>query len=310
MSLRSASATIVLETEELSVSILAERGGKVTSLYDRVRDREWLVSADHELGGPADESTPYDRGDLCGWDEMMPTITPCHLPGTDLELPDHGELWRGSWEILAQSSTSATMRAKRGLGYWFERTVALDGAALDVDYRVVATGERTLELLWATHPFVALRPETRLAVRGLDEISEIRADAEQVPFEWPTDGLVVADAIASSTGRKLFARACADRVEASLTDADGSRLTWSWASRDAPWLGLWLDHGSLSRHVTAVIEPTNADDDSLEVASRRGLSWVLRPREERRWRLRACVSGDALDKATDERRTNQVKGMQ
>jgi hypothetical protein len=292
VSLRSASATIVLETEELSVSILAERGGKVTSLLDRARAREWLVLADHELSGSADDSMLYDEGDLCGWDEMMPTITPCRLPGTDIELPEHGELWRGAWEVLDESPTSVTMRAERDLGYSFERTLTLDGATLVCDYRVVATGERTLELLWAAHPFVALRPETRLTIEGVDEFIDVTTEGERVLVEWPDDGFVVAAAMVPSTGRKLFARACAQRVDASLTDADGAWLTWSWASSDAPWLGLWLDHGSLSRHVVAVIEPTNADDDSLEVASRSKQSWVLAPRDERRWRLCARVSSE------------------
>jgi hypothetical protein len=91
------------------------------------------------------------------------------------------------------------------------------------------------------------------------------------------------EGIAPTTGRKLFARARAERVIASFTDEDGARITWSWASSDAPWL--WLDNASLSPHVVAVIEPSNAGDDSLEVASSRNQSWVLAPHEERRWRL-------------------------
>jgi hypothetical protein len=286
------SATIVLQSEELSVSMLAARGGKITSLFDRRRAREWLISADVELNGPVDDSTAYDHGDLCGWDEMMPTITACRLPGTDVELADHGDLWRGSWEVSAGSTNSVTMRATRDLGYCFERTVTLDGPTLVVDYRVAATGARTLELLWAAHPFVALRHDTRLDVEGVDEFVEVIADGEAERFEWPKDGLVVADALAPRTGRKLFARACTERVVASLSDADGACLAWSWASKDAPWLGLWLDNASLSRHVVAVIEPTNASDDSLDVASLRNESWVLAPGEERRWRLCASVSSE------------------
>jgi galactose mutarotase-like enzyme len=292
VSVLSASATVVLESEELSVSILAERGGKITSLFDRGRAREWLISPDHELRGPADESTIYDEGDLCGWDEMLPTITPCRLPGTDIELADHGELWRGSWDVIAQSPTSVTMRASRDLGFTFERTLTLEGAALVVDYRVIATGGQTLELLWAAHPFVALRADTRLTVAGADEFMKVTAAGEQERYEWPADGLIVAKAIAHLTGRKLFAHARAERVVASFTDADGARLTWSWTSNDAPWLGLWLDNASLSRHVVAVIEPTNAGDDSLEAASSRNQSWVLAAHEERRWGLRVSVSSE------------------
>jgi galactose mutarotase-like enzyme len=306
VSVRSASARVVLESEELSVSILAERGGKITSLYDRAHDREWLVSADHDLSGPADESAAYDEGDLCGWDEMLPTIAACHLPGTDIELPDHGELWRGSWDVVAESPRSVTMRASRDLGYSFERTMTLEGSALVVDYRIMATGTRTLELLWAAHPFVALRPDTRIVVEGVDEFIEVTDTDERARFEWPVDGLVVTEAIARSTGRKLFAHACEDRVGASFIDADGATITWNWASSDAPWLGLWLDNASLSEHVVAVVEPTNASDDSLEVASSANQSWALAPHEERRWRLHVSVPSELAGRERQER--NKVKG--
>jgi hypothetical protein len=292
VSVHSTSATTVLTSAALSVSILAERGGKITSLFDHARGREWLVSADRELSGPADESTIYDEGDLCGWDEMLPTITACRLPGTDIELADHGDLWRGSWDVVAESPASVTMRASRDLGFSFERTVTLEGAALVIDYRLVATGSRTLELLWAAHPFIALRPNTRLVVYGVGEFIEVTATGERVPFDWPADGLVVAVSIAPSTGRKFFARACAGQVGATLIDSDGSTLNWSWPSTDAPWIGLWLDHASLSRHLVAVIEPTNAGDDSLEEASSHHQSWVLAPEEERRWRLRVSVASE------------------
>ncbi len=283
---------MVLETPELSLSILAERGGKITSLFDRVHGREWLIAAEHQLRGPADEATIYDEGDLCGWDEMLPTIAPCRLPGTEIELADHGDLWRGAWDLVAASPSSIATRVTRELGYCFERTLSVEGASLLVDYRVTATGPRTLELLWAAHPFVALRPDTRLLVEGVSGFVEMTANGEQVPYDWPDNGVVVSDAIAPSTGRKIFARAHAERVSALLVDPSGATLTWSWASSDAPWLGLWLDHCSLSAHLVAVVEPTNAGDDSLEVASSRRQSWVLAPHEERRWQVRVSVSSD------------------
>jgi hypothetical protein len=292
---------VVLQSEELSIAVLAERGGKIISLFDRARAREWLVVADHDLSGPADGSKTYDEGDLCGWDEMLPTITACRLPGTDIELPDHGELWRGSWDLVAESSTSVTMCISSDLGYTFERTITLEGAALVVDYRALATGTRTLELLWAAHPFVALRPDTRLVVEGADEFIEVTASGERAPFEWPVDGLVVEEVIAPLSGRKLFARASEERVSVSFIDTDGATLAWSWSSSDAPWLGLWLDNASLSEHVVAAVEPTNAGDDSLEVASSADQSWVLAPHEERRWRLYVSVLSELAGKERQER---------
>ena len=100
--------------------------------------REWLVQADHELVGPADADLPYDEGDLCGWDEMMPTISACRYPGTDLDLSDHGELWQWPWTVVTHATNSIVMAVAGSLDYDFERAISLEGERITVHYRVVA----------------------------------------------------------------------------------------------------------------------------------------------------------------------------
>jgi len=277
---------IVLETEGVRVELLAHRGGKITSLFDARRGREWLVQAERELEGAPDTSIPYDEGDLCGWDEMMPTIEACRLPGTDRVLADHGELWRTTWEVSSRTATSVTTVVQSDLGYRFERTLTLEESVLVVDYRVIGTSAGPVEYLWAAHPFLSLLPDTRLYLDGAADVTEARDGGAQ-RVDWPLDGLRVAKDIERGTGRKLFARATEESVMASLVDGDGARLTWCWSATGAPWLGLWLDHASLSRHLVAAIEPTTCGEDSLDVASVRGQSMAIAPGEVRRWRI--CV---------------------
>ena len=275
----------------MSVTVVPERGGKVTSLFDRVNRREWLVQADHELVGPADADLPYDEGDLCGWDEMMPTISACRYPGTELVLSDHGELWQRPWTVVTHSTNSIVMAVTGSLDYQFERAISLEGERITVHYRVVA-GAQGLNFLWAAHPFFALGSTTRVSVDGLSGFLEVRSDGGRTDFVWPDDGLTIAQAVAPHRDKKLFARVASDDAEVVLRDPEGPSLAWRWSRADAPWLGVWLDRASLSGHLVAAIEPTNAGDDSLEVAASSGDSWTLAHGEEKRWSI-SITLGDS-----------------
>ena len=104
---------------------------------------------------------------------------------------------------------------------------------------------------------------------------------------WPEDGLCLDD-LATHRSQKLFVRVRCASANASLVDADGTRLTMRWARSDAPFVGIWLDNCSLSRHPVVALEPTNARHDALDGALKAGDldgSWVVGRGRNREWRV-------------------------
>jgi galactose mutarotase-like enzyme len=282
---------IHLEAEGIALTIMPERGGKITSLVDTDRGREWLEQADDALVGPADVEKSFDEGDMSGWDEMMPTISACWYPGATLELPDHGELWRVPWEVTRQSSRSVSTRVNgHVLPYLFERTLTLDNRRVRVEYRV-STSDDDLRFLWAAHPLFALQPETKVVVdNGSSSFEQVHDDGARTSETWPDSGVVIADVADAGQGQKFFTRALSEIVVASLTDPDGTQLTLDWRGSQIPWTGLWLDNCSLSRRPVAAIEPTSAPDDSLEAASSAGQSWTVSSGLAKHWSFELSVS--------------------
>lgn len=282
---------IHLEAEGIALTMMPERGGKITSLVDTDRGREWLEQADGTLVGPADVEKSFDEGDMSGWDEMMPTISACRYPGATLELPDHGELWRVPWEVTRQSSSSVSTRVNgKVLPYLFERTLTLDNRRVRVEYRV-STSDDDLRFLWAAHPLFALQPGTKVVVdNGSSSFEQVHDDGARTSVSWPDSGVVIADVSDAGQGQKFFTRALSEIVVASLTDPDGTQLTLDWRGSQIPWTGLWLDNCSLSRRPVAAIEPTSAPDDSLEAASLAGQSWMVSPGLAKHWSFELSVS--------------------
>ncbi|HEV3186603.1 MAG TPA: hypothetical protein VGZ04_00995 [Acidimicrobiales bacterium] len=278
--------------EGISLSMLPERGGKITSLVDVERSREWLEQPSRELVGSADESQTFDEGDMCGWDEMMPTIAPCQDPSTGVSLPGHGDLWRRPWEVTARDRRSVSTRVTGdALAYSFERTVTLGVRSLQMEYRAKNQGDTDLQFLWATHPLFSVLPATKVVLCNVGDVQELHVAGDMAPWTWPEGGVSVVDTLTHGQGKKFFARATTGDATASMVDGDGGALTMRWRSSAIPWLGIWLDNCSLSRGPVAAIEPTNASDDSLEVAARTGQSWSLPRGAELFWSVGVTVSG-------------------
>lgn len=281
-----------ISTEEIVVSLTPERGGKITSLVHRRTGREWLESSGAPLEGPVDAEVLFDDGDMCGWDEMMPTIESCRYPGSTIELADHGELWRQAWTVAASDAASITTVVRDAvLGYRLERTLRVEGPVLSVAYQVTSETDVTRFLLWAAHPLFTHRPETRVVLSGLD----VGKDEAAEPIgAWLNKGVCLDD-FARGESQKLFARVTSEEASASLVDADGTQLTMRWRQSDAPFLGVWLDNCSFSRHPVIALEPTNAGVDALDVAiSTPGLGalWCLEPEEIRSWQVEIELGGD------------------
>ena len=275
---------ITLESAALTLDFEPRRGAKIVSLRQRATGREWIESGETLPADPPDPGVSFDEGDMCGWDEMMPTIEPCRYPGRDLELADHGELWRRAWDVVETTAMSATTTVVDPvLGCRLTRTLRLDETFL-IEYALTNESSAERCVLWAAHPLFAHRPGTRLVLEGL--LVET-AEGEGPVRTWPAGGFSL-EALAAGEYQKLFARALAPRPSATLIDADGPWLRLGWRRDDASYLGIWLDQAALARHPVVALEPTNAGHDALDVAiasARFDRAWCLAPGASRHWRL-------------------------
>jgi galactose mutarotase-like enzyme len=171
-------------------------GGKLVSL--RLAGREWLWTSDTLVrrapgeADAADDASYVETADTGGFDECLPTVGACTLPGdlpgpaAGVRLPDHGELWS---QHAPTERTAAPADAGRGaesavtrwsgrrLRYAFARTVTVEAdGAVRMEYALTSTADAPLPFLWSSHPLLALSPDTRL---DLPVAARVRVWAEQ-----------------------------------------------------------------------------------------------------------------------------------
>jgi hypothetical protein len=236
--------------------ICPERGAKITSLFDAATGREWLVPAPLRPLRPLTYGALWSAYEMCGWDEVCPTLEECAFPGPGRaaghRLPDHGEVWAMAWEDESGSALHDPAAVASVLGaalpYRLRRRAAVeDGDTLVLDYELANGGEDALPFQWAAHPLVTAGPAASISVGP---------------------GWVMID----------------DR---------GTWLRFEWDSADVPWFAFERGDAELSDRGAVVPMPSTGRERSL-LASVEGGPGAVRSvaaGEVARWRRRATGGG-------------------
>jgi galactose mutarotase-like enzyme len=283
-----------LTNDDLSVEVLATRGARITSLKSRGDDREWLSGAQGGVRLASSYCARFTETDHFGWDEMFPTVDACAYPIApylDRAVPDHGELWSATWDVLNETPTSIHQRTRsEHFGYTFERTLVLEGATLRAEYACVVDEETpaTLPMLWALHPQFSVRKGSRVLLSRQPDYLLDTTDATFVQrVEWCGD-LVVERDVEPGEDRMVYVAPEAVH-EARIVDPSGSTLSLTWDRAFAPYLGIWMDNGRFASERVVALEPTNGFFDELARAQRSGTVGLFAPGRRVSWWVHVCV---------------------
>jgi galactose mutarotase-like enzyme len=310
---------IVMQNDAMRVAVVPEIGGKIISLLSRRTEREWLWKNPYlRLRKPPPNSTDFGAFDAGGWDEVFPTVNPCHVPNSawgNRNLTDHGELWFRPWQLLSASvepqdvATLTLAIDEPDLPFRFERTLTMANglAALKAIYSVTNKSTMPMPFIWAAHPLLAIEPGDSFCMPEGTRLSStgnvgLKLATNVTKFAWPILPLESGESLdlsraPESTSRyavKLFAENVAGGAIkiANRDETDVFRL--SFEPTQALHIGLWLNYGAWSGANTAPyynagIEPTNFPHDDLSVAAREQAAQLF-PETTQHWAVTVCVS--------------------
>ncbi|WDR03948.1 hypothetical protein PSQ19_07965 [Devosia algicola] len=267
-----------LGSDELEIQVAPDFGARVISLVDCRSGRNWLTQG--PMVGAQDNDADFTGDPSRGWDECFPTVSRCLDPTWGRNLRDHGDLWARRWShTSAQGQIACTYSAP---DYTFTRSLTLDGARLQVDYKLSATSRTPLPWIWSQHCLLACQPGERFEIEGL---GDIRTDSGELADLTPIRGME--DGFAQKSYGKVRGQA---RI--GVVGPQGS-IHFTWAEEDAPYLGLWLSYGGWPTdnptHQIA-IEPTTAPVGQLDQAIAQNTHKVLQPDSSVEWQIQLDVS--------------------
>jgi galactose mutarotase-like enzyme len=296
-----------LRNSELSVEIIPEEGGRISSLKSLHTGLEFLTQSRRGRRFPqAGFETRFQDGYCAGIEECLPTVGPSCPETQGGPAPDHGDFWQLPWQVFAASDREVSMFAvgfSRTLR--FSKRVTLEDQTLRVAYRIENIGSTAQSFLYACHPLFAISRGDRVLLPS--EIREMRLDYSKggrlgisgsiIP--WPVTHaglrLDVADGPEAGTAEMLYSPRLREAVCGIHRKASGRILEVSFDSKRLPYLGLWLCYGGwpgdgeAPLQYAVALEPTTSPCNTLAKAQQANAAISLKAGETYDWEIRFSV---------------------
>lgn len=275
----SSPAPILLSASWGSVSVRRDRGAKITAIT-LANGHEWLVQADHE-GGGCDADAEFIDAEVCGWDEIAPTLT---SPG----VRDHGEVWHGPWALLHLDERRLVLETRGERGQFvLRREIGMTVFGMRIDYAARSLrGE--IPFLWMAHP--QFRAPAGTVVRFSPHQDGWVEAFGPHPGESVSRGLPAnpVECVAAGSGRKFWTRSGAAPRSMTIDHPNNASLTMTWEGPISDF-ALWIDNGWKASEPIVCPEPSTSFGDDVDVAAAAGRALVLTEHEWTRWQVQVDV---------------------
>ncbi|MCR5024173.1 MAG: hypothetical protein K6A90_07570 [Lachnospiraceae bacterium] len=289
---------IILENDLLSIAVVPELGGKISSLFCKNRSFEAAArpgKGKAYLKPEADgRFTDYD---MSGIDDAFPNIDAetISYEGRVLCYPDHGEIWSREMEVLERDRDSLTMKLFSGrFRYDYEKTVSLDRDEVTLHYDIVSRNDAPIPCFWTLHGLLTYKDnmeftfpgEGRTFINVLDDtplgengrIYDAKRDVinfKRLPIK----------SLARYSGKPYYMKYyLADSVSEGSCGvyypSEKVRVTYTYDKMTLPWLGVWINGGGFEGDYNVALEMTNGYYDSVGRALENKRIIFLKPGEK------------------------------
>lgn len=273
-----------LETEKYVALVLPSEGGKIASFQDKANGKEYLLQNTSPTYLHIGMTDDFEKGECSGFDDMFPTIDAVTVDGNDY--PDHGEVCRVPFSYQIHGETLLLYYRSQTLGYDYKKRFAEDeNGKLRVFYEIENLTEHDLDVLWAGHCLVPIEKGGCVLVpfeEGIpvdivyDSRNQIQKDkrvayqSEYLRTDW-ADGTLKAQKL-------YFFQKCA-KGYVGYQYPQGDTFVLEFDEKQLPYLGIWLDYGTVNGNFCVGLEPCTVGYDTVVNAEKYGQKRIIRASE-------------------------------
>lgn len=294
---------IVLDNKKLVVKILPSSGGKIQSIFDIKKNKEYLYQSPWENYKKSEYDTLFEAGEFSGFDEMFPTISECYYPSDPwrgIKVPDHGEVWSIPWDYRIENNCIITSVYGVRFPYQLERKVEfIKDNSIRISYKATNLSNFDFEFLWAAHPLFNISENTRILLpQSVQQIINTVPNKRLGDFgaihSWPIthtpDGQEYDMSKVSLESSKLYEKYYVlGKIKegwCALHDSkNGDVIGLSYPVAKVPYLGLWINEGGYASQYNAALEPCTGALDRIDTAKQWNQIGIIKAKEEVHWFL-------------------------
>lgn len=294
---------IVLENENISLSLLPELGGKMTKIVNKRTGTQFLKQLENEEGELKEPSMGFEFKPpyAFGFDECFPTVAPSKYPFNErvIQWPDHGELWTQHWEHEQDGNSIILKATGVNLLYEFQKEITLKRNEIEISYSLKNNLQYSFDYIWSAHPLLEIDEDDELLLpEKIDEVSVYYAAKEKetkVKANWPfmngdeTD-LSMVQPQSKDLAMKLFVENMKTGKAGLYRKKYDETILFNFDIKKITHLGLWLCYGGWPEDAeigsyTVALEPTTASFDKLSEAIDNDQNRSIKPDEVITWDL-------------------------
>lgn len=289
--------TLEFENDILRVKIIPSIGGKIASIYHKVKDFELLFQNKEDNYKKPELYSKFEEYDAAGFDDAFPTIDQCkvEIEGKKVIYPDHGEIWTSEFNLDLVTENSITLSFKSSiLPYIYTKKISIDKETIDINYFIKNIGEDDFPCIWAAHYLVNCEEDMEINFpEGTKEVvnvqkSSMLGNVNEIHTYPETKDLNGKDYclnrvlnINSSHTEKYYANKKVEEGYCSIYyRSKDIRYSLSYDRDILPYLGFWVTEGGFRGDYNCALEPTNGYYDSIQIASKEDKLFILKSGQE------------------------------
>ncbi len=276
---------VILENEELRLTLVPESGGKMASLVYQPDDKELLWQNPEEKFQAVEYGQSFAEGEAAGFDDMFPNINECFYPDNPWKgtaLPDHGEVWSLPWESRIRKDCVELEVSGIRLPYRLKKTLSLRDSMVRIAYRLENPTPFPMTFVYATHPLFNVDQGDFLRIpagmnRVVNAVPSKMLPAYGKEYAYPEtlaggEALIDLSTVNPKNDSYLkyyFSDANPEGWCSLRREKAGLEIRMDYSQEVLPFLGIWINEGGWGDQYNLALEPASAPMDD-PVAAR---SW-------------------------------------
>jgi hypothetical protein len=276
---------LLIENECIRCEIVPQCGGKITSVFNKILNKEFLWSNQNLELQQHSAGDAYDPNFWGGIDELLPNDLPENIDGIDL--PDHGELWTTALQYVITDNRVKLSGLLPLSGLYYEKSIGLETGQpkINLQYTITNRSLITRHFMWKLHAALLIAGGDRIISNAHKakvadvQYSRFKSDSA---FDWPVIENTDASVIPALNGEMDFFYLY--DLEKGLMQlhhiSDETKFTIEYDTAVFPYQWLFSSYGGFDGHYTAILEPCTTMPISVNDAKVSGQCSVLAPGEK------------------------------